>query len=104
MGTEAGLERRLGGRTNAGGGEESLFEPESSGGGNEEEDEDEEEGEVTPSPNSPPPEDLPLLRDLFSQQAGIFVGVRQPKRPRMCTGASSGPSPQSDLTLVSSNL
>jgi hypothetical protein len=36
------------------------------GDGDEEEDEDVEEGEITPSPHSLPPEDLPSLGDLFS--------------------------------------
>jgi hypothetical protein len=59
-------------------------------------------GEVTPHPHSPLHKDLPLPEDLFSQQAGISVGARQPKHPR--TGASSGPLPQSDLRLVSFDL
>jgi hypothetical protein len=41
--------------------EETPSEPESSG----DEDEDK-EGEITPSPHSLPPEDLPSLGDLFS--------------------------------------
>jgi hypothetical protein len=68
-------------------GEETPSEPESSGGG------DEEEGEITPPPHSPPPEDLPSPGDLFSQQAGISVGARQPKCPRTGTGVSFGPPP-----------
>jgi hypothetical protein len=71
-------------------GEESPSEPESSGGDVEEEDEDEEEGEVTPPPHSSPLEDLPSLSNLFSQQAGISVGMRWPKQPRTDTGASFG--------------
>jgi hypothetical protein len=62
-------------------GEETPSELESSGDVVEEEGEDEEEGEVTPSPHSPPPEDLPSLGNLFSQQAGISVGTHQPKHP-----------------------
>jgi hypothetical protein len=84
--------------------EESPFEPESLGGGVEEEDEDEEAGVVTLPPHSPRPEDLRLVRDLFSQQAGISVVMRWPKWPRTGTGVSSSPPPQSDLMLVSSNL
>jgi hypothetical protein len=45
---------------------ETPFEPKSSGDGNEEEDEDELDGEITPSPHSPPPKDLPPLGDHFS--------------------------------------
>jgi hypothetical protein len=56
--------------------EETPSKPDSSGDGIEEEHEYEEEGEITPPPHSPPPEDLPLVGDLFSQQAGISVGVR----------------------------
>jgi hypothetical protein len=57
-------------------------------GDDEEEDEDREEGEVTPPPHSPLPKDLPLLGDIFSRQAGIFVGPRrlkwrQPSQPRL---------------------
>jgi hypothetical protein len=56
-----------------------------------EEGEDEEEGGDNPlSPISP--EDLPLLGDLFSQQAGIPVGVRWTKCSWMGTGGSSSPS------------
>jgi hypothetical protein len=61
-------------------------ESESSGGGDEEEDEDGEEGVVTPPLHSTPREDLPSLSDLFSQQAGISVGGRRPKRPWIGTG------------------
>jgi hypothetical protein len=60
--------------------QETPSELESLGGG------DEEEGEVTPPPHSPPHEDLPSPDDLFSQQAGISVGVRRPKCPRTGTG------------------
>jgi hypothetical protein len=63
------------------GGEEITSEPESSRSGDEE-DEDEIEGAITPSPHSLPPKDIPSLGDLFSQQAGISVGVCWPKRPR----------------------
>jgi hypothetical protein len=73
-------------------GEITPSKPESSG-DNEEEDEDEEEGEITPSPHSPPPEDLPLLGDLFNQQARISVGAHQVKRPQRGAGRSSGPLP-----------
>jgi hypothetical protein len=62
-------------------GEDTPSEPESSGGDNKEEDEDEEEGEVTPPPHSLPPEDLPPLSDLFSQQARVSLGTRWSKRP-----------------------
>jgi hypothetical protein len=48
------------------GGEETPSELESLGDGDEEEDEDVEEGDITPSPHSLPPEDLPSLGDLFS--------------------------------------
>jgi hypothetical protein len=48
-------------------GEDTPSEPESSGGDNEEEDEDGEEGEVTPSPHSPLPQDLPSSGDIFSR-------------------------------------
>jgi hypothetical protein len=37
-------------------------------------------GEITPSFHSSPPEDLPSLGGLFSQQAGISVGARRAKR------------------------
>jgi hypothetical protein len=84
-------------------GEETPSEPESSGDDDEEEDEDEEEGEITHSP-SPPPEDLPSLGDLFSQQAGVSVGARRVKRPKAGTGASSDPPPQSGLALVHYDL
>jgi hypothetical protein len=50
-------------------------------------------GEITLSPHSPPPEDLPSLGYLFIQQAGISIGARQLKRPQTGTGASSGPPP-----------
>jgi hypothetical protein len=58
-----------------GGGTPSEFK--SLGDGYEKEDEDEEEGEVTPSPHSPPPEDLPSLGDLFSQKAGVSINAHQ---------------------------
>jgi hypothetical protein len=74
-------------------GEETPSEPESSGDGNEEEAEDKEEGEITPSLTSSPPEDLLSLGDIFSQEAGISVGVRWMKCPRAGTGASSNPPP-----------
>jgi hypothetical protein len=85
-------------------GEETPSELESSGDGDEEEDEDEEEGEITPSPHSPPHEDLPSLGDLFSQQTGISVSVRRTRRPRMGIGASPGLPPPSGLILVYSDL
>jgi hypothetical protein len=69
--------------------EETPSEPESSGG----DDEDGEEGEVTPSPHSPPPEDLPLLGDIFSQQAGIVVDTHRPKWPRTEIGSLTSPPP-----------
>jgi hypothetical protein len=67
--------------TAGGGGEETPSETESSEDDDEEDDEDEEYGEITPSPHSPPPEYLPSLSDLFSQQAGIFVGAPRMKCP-----------------------
>jgi hypothetical protein len=85
-------------------GEETPSEPKSLRGGDGEENEDEEEGEVSPPPQSLPPEDLTSPDDLFSQQAGISVGICQPKRHRTGTGASSGPLPQSVLVIVSSDL
>jgi hypothetical protein len=85
-------------------GEEFPSKPEYSGGIIEEENEEEEEGEVIPPPHSPPHEDIPSLGDLFSQQAGISIAVRQPKCPRMGTRASFSPPPRSGLVLVSSNL
>jgi hypothetical protein len=99
---EVDLECRLGGRE--GTGVENPSKPESLGDGDEEEDEDEEEGEVAPSPHSLPPEDLPSHEDYFSRQAGISVGADQPKCPQMGTRASPIALPQSDLTLVSSDL
>jgi hypothetical protein len=74
-------------------GEDTPSEPESSGGDDKDEDEDEEEREVTPPPNSLLPKDLPSLGDLFGRQAGIFVGVRRSKWPRMETGPSTDPPP-----------
>jgi hypothetical protein len=82
-------------------------EPDSSGDGDEEEDEDKEEGwggGITPSPHSLSPEDFPSLGDLFSQQAGISVGVHRMKHPRTGIGASSDLSPQSGLSLVHFDL
>jgi hypothetical protein len=85
------------------GGVETPSKPDSSGYGDVEEDEDK-EGEKTPSPHSPPPEDLPSLGDLYDQQAGISVGVHRTKRPRMGTGASAGLTPQSGFMLVHFDL
>jgi hypothetical protein len=79
--------------------EETPSEPESSGDDDVEEGEDEEEEEITPSPQSPP-KNLPSLGDLFSQQAGISVGVRWTKCPWSGTRGSSSPPPQSSLMLV----
>jgi hypothetical protein len=50
-----------------GGLEETFSEPESSGDDDEVDDEDKEEGEITPSPHSPPPKDVPSIGDLCSQ-------------------------------------
>jgi hypothetical protein len=61
-------------------GEETPSEIESSG-DDVEEDEDEEVVNIIPSPHSPHLEDLPSPGDLFSQQSGISVGVRQMKYP-----------------------
>jgi hypothetical protein len=76
-----------------GAGEKTPSEPDSSGDGDVEENEDEEEGEISSSPHSSPPEDLPSLGDLFSQQAGISVGVSWAKRPRTGTMALSSSLP-----------
>jgi hypothetical protein len=70
----------------------------------EEEDRDEEEGEITPSPHSLLPKVLPSLSDLFNQQAGISVGAHRTKHPWTVTGGSFGPSPESGLMLVYSDL
>jgi hypothetical protein len=99
-----GLEHRPSGGKGMGGGEETPSEPESSRGDDEEEDEDREEGEVTPRPHSSPPEDLPSLGDIFSQQVGISVGVRQLKWQQMETGSSTGLLPQPHLARVSLDL
>jgi hypothetical protein len=55
--------------TGGGGGglEETFSKPESSGDDDEVDDEDKEEGEITPSPHSPPPKDVPSIGDLCSQ-------------------------------------
>jgi hypothetical protein len=67
-------------------GENTPSDPESSGDEEEEEDKDEDEGEITPSPHSPPLEDLPLLDYHFSQQVGISVGAHRVKHPRTRAG------------------
>jgi hypothetical protein len=67
-------------------GEDTPSEPESLGGDDEEEDKDEKEVVVTPPPHSLPLEDIPSLVDLFSWQAGVSVGARQPKWSQMVTG------------------
>jgi hypothetical protein len=59
---------------------------------------------VTPRPHSSPPEDLPSLGDIFSQQAGISVSVRQLKWQQMETGSSTGLLPQPHLARVSLDL
>jgi hypothetical protein len=74
-------------------GEETPSEPESSGDDDEEEDKDKEEGKITTSPHSLPPEDLPSLGDLFSQQQGISVGACQTKCPRTGAGGLFGMLP-----------
>jgi hypothetical protein len=84
-------------------GKETPSEPGSLGDGDKE-DEDEEEGELTPSLPSSPPEVLPSLGDLFSQQAGLSVGTHQVKQPQAVTDASSGPPPQFGPGLVHSDL
>jgi hypothetical protein len=73
-------------------GEETPSELESSR-DDDEESEDEEEGRITPSPHSPPPEDLPSFGDLFSQQAGISYGAHWEKRPQTGAGGLFGPPP-----------
>jgi hypothetical protein len=55
-------------------------------------------------PHSPLPEDIPLLGDIFSQQVGISVGARRPRRPHMKTGPLTGLPSQPYLTLVSPDL
>jgi hypothetical protein len=59
---------------------------------------------VTPPPHSLPPVDLPSLGDIFSLQAGIFVGAHRPKRPQTETGLLTGSPSLPRLTLVSRNL
>jgi hypothetical protein len=41
--------------------------------------EDEEEGEITSSPHSPPPGNLPSPSDLFGQKVGFPASARQAK-------------------------
>jgi hypothetical protein len=50
-----------------GGLEETFSEPEFPGDDDEVDDEGKEEGEITPSPHSPPPKDVPSIGDLCSQ-------------------------------------
>jgi hypothetical protein len=85
-------------------GEETHSEPESSGGDDEEDDKDGEEGEMTPSPHSPLPEDLPSLGDIFRPQAGISVGACRLKRSWTEMGSLTGPPLQPHLALVSPDL
>jgi hypothetical protein len=53
------------------------------------------------SPHSPLREALYSLGDIFSRQAGITIGARQSKRPRMETRPSIGPTSHPHLTLAS---
>jgi hypothetical protein len=72
---------------------ETGLELESSGGDDKEEDEDGEEGEVTPPPHSLSPKDLPSLGDIFSRQAGIFIGTPvepAPNRDRVIDQPAGG--------------
>jgi hypothetical protein len=78
-------------------GEDTSTEPESSG------EEEEEDGEVTPPPQSPSCETLPSFGDIISRQAGITVGVHQPKQTQTGTEPSVGLPQQLCLTLVSPN-
>jgi hypothetical protein len=84
--------------------EDTPFKRESSGEDDEDEDEDGEEGKVSPPPDCPSCEALPLPDDIFSRQMGIAVSTRQPKRPQAETGQSTGSLPQPCLALVSSDL
>jgi hypothetical protein len=81
----AGMEAKEGGLENRRGGHEGT----AGGSHDEDEHEYEELGEVTPPLHSPPPEDLPSPDSLFSEQAGISVGMRQPKHPQMEPGHRS---------------
>jgi hypothetical protein len=62
------------------------------------------EGEVTPPPHSLPPDDLPSLGDIFSQQQRIFIDVHRPKQHQTEIGSSIGPLLQPHLELVSPGL
>jgi hypothetical protein len=67
------------------------------------EEKEQEEGEVTPPSLSPLHETLPSFGDIISQQAGVAVGVHQPKRTRTETRSSTSLPSQPRLMLVSPN-
>jgi hypothetical protein len=60
------------------------------------------EGEIISSPQSPPPESLLSLGDLFGRQMGILARVHQVKCPQADASGASSLLLQPDLALVCS--
>jgi hypothetical protein len=82
-------------------GEETPSKSESSGDGGEEEDENG-EGEIISPTQSPTPENLLSLDELFGRQMGIPARIRQAKHPRADAGGASSLPSQPNLELVCS--